>query len=123
MANTTANTATTVTLKIDGEDVEFVRKDSIQDVQVSQGESIYKLGAKLLVQTVTFSYTGRLTYVSDTELVLEEAAWVADTGRFTQFLAKGQLNEVEPFPNLVSIARGSIVAVSPWMHELPRKQK
>ena len=46
----------------------------------------YEIGANYLIRTVTMIDTGRLVAVTDQELVIEEAAWIADTGRFTQAL-------------------------------------
>lgn len=84
---------------------------------------VWRIGGKYLIRTVTMIDTGRLVEVDDHELVLEDAAWIADTGRFTQAIAEGTFSEVEPFPNgRVIIGRGSIVdAVE--IPTLPRKQK
>jgi hypothetical protein len=81
---------------------------------------------KVFVRTVTHYYTGRIdnsTNVPHGFLMLEDAAWIADTGRWHHALSTGELNEVEPFPDGVLVAIGSIVDVSPWNHELPSKVK
>jgi hypothetical protein len=80
------------------------------------------IGKNVLVRTVTNYYTGRLTS-TDSFLHLDDAAWIADTGRFADALAKGTLNEVEPYPADCWVSAGSVVDVSEWAHELPRKQK
>jgi hypothetical protein len=79
----------------------------------------------VLIQTVTHYYTGRVVAEYESEFVLDNAAWIADTGRFSNFLASGIANEVEPIPDgtLVSINRGAIVAVLTWGHALPRVTK
>jgi hypothetical protein len=82
-----------------------------------------KVGEKYLVQTVTLYFTGRLTAVTDSDLVLEEAAWIADTGRFSTALKTGALNEIEPCPAPVIIPRGSVVAYHVWLHPLPTAVK
>lgn len=112
-----------VTLKFDGKDVEFVRKDSSEAVQTLPGQSMYQLGVNLIIRTVTFIYIGKVTFVSESEVVLEDASWIADTGRFSDALSKGSLNEIEPYPGPCSVSKGGIVDSSPWCHELPRKQK
>ena len=61
--------------------------------------------------------------MTPTELELEDAAWIADTGRWSNALVKGTLTEVEPYPAGVSIARGAVIDVSPWQHTLPRETK
>ena len=70
----------------------------------------WQLGKCYLIRTVTMVDTGRLVQVTSQELVLEDAAWIADTGRFSDALKSLSFNEVEPFPDgQVIIGRGSIV--------------
>jgi len=93
------------------------------DVEVD-GSPLH-VGASVLIRTVTHYYTGRVVSITADEVVLREAAWVCDTGRYHECLAKGTLSEVEPYPGegIVSVARGSIVDVAPWKHSLPREAK
>jgi hypothetical protein len=87
-------------------------------------EHPYTIGECYLIRTVTAYQTGRLVAVYQHELVLEDAAWIADTGRFHKALADGTLNEIEPAPNgRVFVGRGAIVDVFPWKHPLPRETK
>lgn len=83
----------------------------------------YEIGKVYLIRTVTMTDTGRLVAVTEHELVLEEAAWVADTGRFAQAVAKAEFGEVEPFPEgRVIIGRGAVIdAVQ--ITVAPRSQK
>ena len=90
---------------------------------MSDKGSPYRVGTKVFVRTVTHYYTGRVLASDHLELLLEDAAWIADTGRFSAALKDGTLNEVEPFPDVVSIGRGAIVDVCEWLHELPRTVK
>lgn len=84
----------------------------------------YKVGKNYFIRTVTFYYTGRLVRVLANELVLEEVAWIADTGRFSDALVSGDFSEVEPFQaGEIIIGRGSIVDASEWQKPLPRTQK
>ena len=90
----------------------------------SPANHAYPTGSNVFIRTVTMHYTGKLVEVTPGELVLEEAAWVADSGRFAEALAQGTLNEVEPYPSgRVCISRGAVLDVSIWGHELPRKVK
>lgn len=86
-------------------------------------ESAWEIGKNYLIRTVTMIDTGRLVAVSYHELVLEDAAWIADTGRFAQAIASAEFSDVEPFPNgRVIVGRGAIVdAVQ--IPKLPRQQK
>lgn len=83
----------------------------------------YKVGSNYFIRTVTHHYTGKLEAVYDHELVLNDAAWIADDGRFHNALATGEFNEVEPMIGNVVIGRGAIVDASVFNHELPREVK
>lgn len=70
----------------------------------------WEIGKIYLIRTVTMIDTGRLVAVTPQELVLEDAAWIADTGRFADALVKAEFGEIEPFPDgRVIIGRGAIV--------------
>lgn len=83
----------------------------------------WNLGANYLIRTVTMIDTGRLVAVTEHELVLEDAAWIADTGRFADAVAKAEFGEVEPFPKgRVIVGRGAVIdAVE--ITKLPVSQK
>ena len=83
----------------------------------------FAVGTKYLIRTVTMYYTGKLTAVTDTDLVLSCAAWIADTGRFHDALKTGIVNEVEPFVHDVIIPRAVVIDATQWDHVLPEVQK
>jgi len=85
--------------------------------------SAWNIGANYLIRTVTMIDTGRLVAVTEQELVLEEAAWIADTGRFADAVSKAEFGEVEPFPSgRIILGRGAVIdAVE--IKTLPRSQK
>lgn len=85
-------------------------------------ESPYKIGQSYLIRTVTMYYTGRIVRVTPKELILEDAAWIADTGRFSEALKNGTLNEIEPVGEII-IGRGAVIDASKWNHPLPKDQK
>lgn len=81
----------------------------------------FTLNGNYLIRTVTMTLTGRLIGVYSKELVLENAAWIADTGRFHEALRTGNFSEVEPFPNgRVIVGRGSIIDMFEVSFALPR---
>lgn len=82
-----------------------------------------EVGQNYFLRTVTLYYTGKLKALYPDALVLSDAAWVADTGRFYDFLKNGKPNEVEPFVDDVIIPLGSIIDITSWAHELLRIQK
>ena len=70
----------------------------------------FKLGANYFIRTVTHHHTGRLVEVTLTELVLEDAAWIADSGRFSNALKSCDFLEVEPFPSgRVIVGRAAMI--------------
>ena len=81
------------------------------------------VGKAVIIRTVTHYFTGRIKAINTHEVILNDAAWVADTGRWHNALKDGILNEIEPFVGLVSINRNAIVDVTEWKHALPRQQK
>jgi len=104
-------------IEIDG--VTYIREPSPQDPEFSP----FVIGKDYLIRTVTMIYTGRLVALTASDFVLDDAAWIADTGRFADALAKGSLSEVEPYPGRVVVSRASYVDASVWKHPLPRQQK
>jgi hypothetical protein len=70
------------------------------------------VGKAYLVRTVTMIDTGILVSIDDHEVILKDAAWIADTGRFNEVLKSGNFGEVEPFPEgLVAVGRSAIIDV------------
>ena len=70
----------------------------------------WKIGANYLIRTATMIDAGKLVAVTEHEFVLEDASWIADTGRFGKALEKGTFNEVEMFPaGQVIVGRGSLI--------------
>lgn len=82
----------------------------------------FEIGKAYFFRTVTFYLTGRITGRDGQFLLLEDAAWVADSGRFMQAIKDGKLNEVEPVGDAI-INLDSITDAFPWKHNLPKDQK
>jgi hypothetical protein len=83
-------------------------------------------GQKVFIRTVTNYFTGRVVAQSEVDprfLELEDAAWIAETGRFAEALESGEFSEVEPYPEGVLVAIGGIIDISPWPHDLPRSKR
>ena len=84
----------------------------------------FSVGGNYFIRTVTHHYTGKLVAVYPNELVLVDAAWIADDGRFSQAVKTGSFAEVEPWPDGIEviIGRGSILDASE-VPSTPRFQK
>ena len=110
------------TIKID--EVEYVRKDSVLPTIPESETYPYIIGEKYYFEQVTKYFTGRLIGLTEKEFILDQCAWIADTGRYAGAMANGSFTEVEPFPDgIVFISRGANVIVRPWGLILPRGQK
>lgn len=79
--------------------------------QPKQSSFPFEIGKNYFIRTVTHHHTGKLVAVTDKELVLENAAWIADDGRLTEALSTCTFAEVEMFPtgSRVIIGRGSLI--------------
>ena len=94
------------------DEVKYVRADSVLTVEpVLTGDfNPFEIGAVYLIRTVTIRDIGRVIAANDKWIVLEDAAWIASTGRFADALKKCEYSEVEPFPDgRVIIGAGSII--------------
>jgi hypothetical protein len=85
----------------------------------------YKIGKNYMIRTVTMIYTGHLIAEYDKELVLTSVAWIPETARWKESCAKGNFNEVEPYPEKteVIIGKGAILDMFVVDWELPKEQK
>ena len=91
--------------------------------QTTSCDNPYPIGKNIFIRTVTHHHTGRLVQVTQQELVLEDASWIADDGRFTDALQTGNFHEVEMFPKgRVIIGREAIIDVVE-IETLPTEQK
>lgn len=99
-------------IKID--EVKYVRADeqSVKTfVPVLDGDFCpFEIGAIYLIRTVTMIDLGRVIAANHKWIVMEDAAWIADTGRFSDALESCEFGEIEPFPDgRVIIGAGSII--------------
>lgn len=101
-------------IPIDGE--QYVKKSDIpkQKIIAPEGDKsnpFMEVGKSYFIQTVTHYFTGTLIWVGEKEIVLKDCCWVADTGRFNEFIAGKTHAESEPFPaqQPVIIGRGSLI--------------
>lgn len=88
-----------------------------------QYELPFAIGKAYFIRTVTYFATGRVKDIVGKFLVLEEAAWIADTGRFSDAMSKGVMEEVEPVEKEMFINTDSITDAFPWKHKMPKEQK
>lgn len=63
-------------------------------------------------RTVTMIYTGRLLEASDTEFLIDQAAWIPETERWADFVKSGAHREAEPYARPVVLSRGAMLDVT-----------
>lgn len=93
------------------------------DLKYQKLELPFQVGSAYFIRTVTYFATGRVKAIVGQFLVLEDAAWIADTGRFSDAIAKGVMNEIEPVEVDMFVNTSSITDAFPWKHSLPREKK
>lgn len=80
-----------------------------------------KIGEAVIIRTVTMINVGKIKSIGDQFIVLDDAGWIADTGRYGKCLAEGTVSEYERYPSWTAVGVGSIVDMQPWSHALPQK--
>lgn len=93
------------------------------DCKSSSYELPFKIGDKVFLRTVTYHLTGRVKRIVGKFLILEDAAWIADDGRFMNAINEGKLNEIEPVNCEVTVNTDALIDSYEWSHDLPRGQK
>ena len=90
-----------------------------------QDDSHWVVGKNYFIRTVTHYFTGQLVKATSNELVLRDATWIADTGRYHEMLNTGVFDETEPYPDgaEVIVGRGALIDATEWKHALPREAK
>ena len=92
-----------------------------QSQQISDHPFI--VGEKYLIRTVTMTHTGEVKEIRGKFLVLKDADWIADTGRFSMALEdQDTFSEVEPFKNDAIVNMDTIVDATK-ISKLIRKMK
>src|SRR5579863_7222284 len=109
------------TIEVSDETYEKIKQqlgaDSFKDLTTLED----MVGEKYFFRTVTYHMTGRVKKVIGSILELENASWIADSGRFMNAIQEGKLNEVEPVGRAYLNIQ-TVVDFFPWCHDLPTKQ-
>lgn len=80
------------------------------------------IGNCFFFRTVTYHLVGRVTKLIGKDLMeLEDASWVAYSGRFMDAIKDGTLKEVEPV-GIAYINLQTVTDFFPWSHDLPKDQ-
>lgn len=98
--------------------------DKTQDLELNLAPPPipFDVGKSYLIRTVTMYYTGRVVAITGKFIQLEEAAWIADAGRWEKATKEGSFDEVEPIGFDPWINTDSIVDFGEITYKLPNKQ-
>lgn len=80
------------------------------------------IGKPYFIRTVTYHILGKIEKISGSFLVLSEASWIADSGRFGKAIRDGELSEVEYVGDAI-VSMNSIVDAFPWSSKMPKETK
>lgn len=110
------------TINVSDETYELI-KDQLKKEEVFDVSELKDfVGTKVFIRTVTYHLTGKIEKIVGQFLVLSNAAWIADSGRFMGAIKDGVLSEVEPVGEAF-VSLNAIVDMFPWKHKLPDIQK
>lgn len=83
----------------------------------------FEIGKSYFIRTATYHCLGKVKNIIGKFLTLDTASWIADSGRFMDFLDSGLANEVEPVHCDMFINTDSICDAFEWKHKLLTEQK
>ncbi len=110
------------TINVSDETYEKIKEQLEENEKIDLSSLDELIGKKLFLRTVTYHLLGKCVKKFGNFVQLEEASWVADSGRFMDFLNKGEINEVEPV-DTVWVNLNTVTDFYIWKHKLPKEQK
>lgn len=110
------------TLTVSDETYAFIKGQLKTEEKVDVNDLKDLIGKAWFFRTVTYHMIGRVVKLIGTFAFMENAIWVADSGRFMQAIKEGKLNEYEEvgdwFVNLSTVTDFGL-----WMFDIPKGQK
>jgi hypothetical protein len=84
-------------------------------------ETPFEIGKNYYVRTFTYHSLGKLKAITGAFMVLEDGGWVADSGRFNEFLSGTPPKEFEKCDEDIIIPLNSIADAHLFKSKLPTK--
>lgn len=112
----------TKTIEVSDDTYEKIKGELSADELVDISTLDDLIGQKLFIRTVTYHMTGEVVKRMGAFIQLKDAAWIADSGKFSTAIKDGTLDEVE-FVGTMWVNLSSIVDFFPWKHKLPTTTK
>jgi hypothetical protein len=75
---------------------ELVTIANAVNLQKTSG-TFLEIGKMYMIRTITMIYTGKVKDIRGKEILLENAAWIAETERWADCVREGKFKEVEPY--------------------------
>jgi hypothetical protein len=85
-------------------------------------DSPFEIGKSYFIRTVTYHVIGTVESIKGPFLVLSEASWIADSGRFSKAISEGELSEVEYVGEMI-VNTSAIADATRWNHKNPKVTK
>jgi hypothetical protein len=82
----------------------------------------FEVNKNYFFRTVTHYSVGHCAAICGKFLVMTDATWIPDTGRFMNFLTTGKPEEAEPC-GVLFVNMDAVVEAFPWVHSLQITQK
>lgn len=102
---------------------EAKRLAALFSAPTAPNDSPYIVGRTYLFRSVTYTVTGVVVCVTSLEIVLTDAAWIADTGRFAAALDTSNFAEVEAPKNGAAILGRTAITDAWTIENAPRTTK
>lgn len=108
-----------------------VPDEKYEEVKAILGEDFKEInsyedlvGEKMFFRTVTYHALGEVKKIVGRFVYLKNASWIADTGRFSDWIKDGiQTNsEIEPVKEMF-LNLDTVVDMFKWSHKLPTEKK
>ena len=111
------------TIEISEETLEKIKQQLGADFQPLDVNDLDDfVGGKWFFRTVTYHLVGKVTKRIGKFFKMEDASWIASSGRFMNFIRDGIGDEIEPVGE-VFVNIDTIVDAYQWKHKLPKEQK
>ena len=100
--------------------VEKLLAIAVNDGVTGSTDHPFKEGESYFIRTVTYHFIGTIKEIVGKWIILKDASWVADSGRFHEALEKGTLNEIEYMDKAI-INMDTITDATIWIAKVPKK--
>jgi hypothetical protein len=110
------------TIEVSEETLAKIRKQFPEEAALELESLDELVGQKWFFRTVTYHLVGKVKKRLGSFVILQDASWIANSGRFMQAIKDGVLNEIEPVGDAL-LNLNTVTDAFPWKHKLPKAQK